>query len=288
MRISTRMLQDSALRSIRGNQETLARLQEQATTGRRVRTVSDDPGAATQIMRAEAEARDFEQFRLNGIEASTRMGTEDVVLTSARDLLKQASGLAVGVASRDPADPERQAMAAAIGQLRQELVAFGNTRVGNEYIFGGASSTTPPFQADGTYVGDDVVRQIEIDRGVLIPTNHAGDSVFSSALQGLADLEQELRTGTQASINTAMNDLQTAGDQIVLAQSETGTRLQQISATTNGLALRTANLLDQRDALRDVDPAEASVKVIMAQSALERAYAAISKVMSTNLLDYLR
>jgi hypothetical protein len=26
----------------------------------------------------------------------------------------------------------------------------------------------------------------------------------------------------------------------------------------------------------------------MAQSALERAYAAISKVMSTNLLDYLR
>jgi flagellar hook-associated protein 3 FlgL len=288
MRISTRMLQDSALRSIRGNQETLARLTEQAATGRRIRTVSDDPGAATQIMRSEAEVRDFEQFRRNGIEASTRMGTEDVVLTSARDLLKQASGLAVGVAGREPTDPERQAMAAAVEQLRQELVAYGNTRVGNEYIFGGASSTAPPFQADGTYVGDDVVRQVEIDRGVFIPTNHGGDSVFSSALQGLADLAQELRTGTQASINTAMNDLQTAGNQIVLAQSETGTRLQQISATTNSLALRTANLLDQRDALRDVDPAEASVKVILAQSALERAYAAISKVMSTNLLDYLR
>jgi flagellar hook-associated protein 3 FlgL len=288
MRISTRMLQDSALRSIRGNQETLARLTEQAATGRRIRTVSDDPGAATQIMRSEAEVRDFEQFRRNGIEASTRMGTEDVVLTSARDLLKQASGLAVGVAGREPTDPERQAMAAAVEQLRQELVAYGNTRVGNEYIFGGASSTVPPFQADGTYVGDSVVRQAEIDRGVFIPTNHGGDSVFSSALQGLADLAQELRTGTQASINTAMNDLQTAGNQIVLAQSETGTRLQQISATTNSLALRTANLLDQRDALRDVDPAEASVKVILAQSALERAYAAISKVMSTNLLDYLR
>jgi flagellar hook-associated protein 3 FlgL len=288
MRISTRMLQDSALRSIRGNQETLARLTEQATTGRRVRTVSDDPGAATQIMRAEAEARDFEQFRLNGVEASTRMGTEDVVLTSARNLLKQASGLAVGVAGREPTDPERQAMAAAVEQLRQELVAYGNTRVGNEYIFGGASSTTPPFQADGTYVGDHVVRQIEVDRGVLMPTSHDGDSVFSSALQGLADLAQELRTGTQTSINAAVNDLQTAGDQIVLAQSETGTRLQQISATTSSLAQRTANLLDQRDSLRDVDPAEASVKVILAQSALERAYAAINKVMSTNLLDYLR
>lgn len=288
MRISTRMLQDSSLRSIRNNQETLARLTEQAASGRRVRTVSDDPGAATQIMRSEAEVRDFEQFRRNGIEASTRMGTEDVVLTSARNLLKQASGLAVGVAGSDPADPERQAMAAAVEQLRQELVAYGNTRVGNEYIFGGASSTVPPFQTDGTYAGDSVVRRIEIDRGVFMPVNHAGDDVFSSALQGLADLELALRTGTQASINTAMNDLQASADQLVLAQSETGTRLQQISATTNSLALRTANLLDQRDSLRDVDPAEASIKVVIAQSALERAYAAISKVMSTNLLDYLR
>jgi flagellar hook-associated protein 3 FlgL len=211
-----------------------------------------------------------------------------VVLTSARDLLKQASALAVGVSGRDTTDPERQAMAAAVGQLRQELVAYGNTRVGNEYIFAGASSAAPPFQPDGTYVGDGVVRQIEIDRGVYMPTNHAGDSVFSNALQGLADLAQELRTGTQTSINTAMNDLRTAGDQIVLAQSETGTRLQQITATTSSLALRTANLLDQRDSLRDVDPAEASIKVVMAQSALERAYAAIGKVMSTNLLDYLR
>jgi flagellar hook-associated protein 3 FlgL len=288
MRISTRMLQESALRSIRANQETLARLTEQAATGRRVRTVSDDPSAATKIMRSEAEARDLEQFRLNGVEASTRMGTEDVVLTSARNLLKQAAGLATGVAGEDPSDPERQAMATAVGQLRQELLSYGNTRVGNEYIFGGASSTTPPFQADGTYVGDHAVRQIEIDRGVLLPTNHSGDDVFSSALQGLADLEQELRTGTQASINTAMNSLQAAGDQVVLAQSETGTRLQQIAATTTSLAQRSANVLDQRDALRDVDPAEASVKVILAQTALERAYAAIGKVMSTNLLDYLR
>jgi hypothetical protein len=37
-----------------------------------------------------------------------------------------------------------------------------------------------------------------------------------------------------------------------------------------------------------VDPTEAAIKVVTAQSALERAYAAIGKVLSTNLLDYLR
>ena len=287
MRISSRMFQDSALRSIQNNQQTLARLQDQATSGRRVRTVSDDPAAAAQIMRAESEVRDLEQFRRNGTEASTRMGTEDAALTSARDLLKQAAGLAVGVAGLDPASPERQAMVSTIEQLRKQMVAFGNTRMGNEYIFGGASTTAPPFQADGTYVGDQGIHQIEIDRGVFVPTNHPGDGVFSDALQGLADLEQQLQTGTQAGINAAVGGLQSARDQMVLAQTETGTRLQQVTATASSLATRSANLLDQRDGLRDVDPAEASVKVIAAQSALERAYAAIGKVMSTNLLDYL-
>jgi len=288
MRISTRMFQDDALRSVRDHLETLARLQEQATTGRRVRRVSDDPAAATQIMRSEAEVRDFEQFRRNGMEATTRLATEDVVLTSARDLLRQARGLAISVASRNPADPERQAMVAAIEQLRQQLVAYGNTRLGNEFIFGGASTTAPPFQPDGTYVGDDIVRLVEVDRGVLMPTNHIGDGIFSSALQGLADLEQELQTGTQASIDAVVSGLQAAEDQMVLAQSETGTRRQQISIASDSLARRTANLLDQRDGLRDVDPTEAAIKVVTAQSALERAYAAIGKVLSTNLLDYLR
>jgi len=288
MRVSSRMFQDSALRSVRDHLETLARLQEQAATGRRIRTVSDDPSAATQIMRSEAEVRDFEQFRRNGMEATTRLRTEDVVLTSARDLLKQARSLAISVAGSDPADPQRQATVAAIEQLRQQMVAYGNTRVGNEFIFGGASTTVPPFQPDGTYLGDDIVRLIEIDRGVLMPSTHAGDSVFSSALQGLADLEQQLQTGNQASIDAVVSDLRVAEDQMVLAQSETGTRLQQISIASDSLARRTANLLDQRDGLRDVDPTEAAIKVVMAQSALERAYAAIAKVMSTNLLDYLR
>jgi flagellar hook-associated protein 3 FlgL len=288
MRVSTRMFQDSALRSVRGSLETLARLQDQAATGRRVNTVSDDPAAATKIMRMEAEIRDLAQFKSNGTGAATRLNTEDTVVTSARDLLEQARKLAISVAGMDPTDPERQATAGAIEQLRRQMVSYGNTRIGGEYIFGGTRTTTPPFQADGTYVGDGSVRQTEIDSGVLIPTNHTGDALFSNALQGLNDLETQLQSGSQASVETAVTSLSVAENEMTASQSETGSRLQQISSTGDDLAKRMASRLDQRDALRDVDPAEASIKVITAQSALERAYAAIGKVLSTNLLDYLQ
>jgi flagellar hook-associated protein 3 FlgL len=282
------MFQDGALRSLRGNLETLARLQAQLATGRRVNRVSDDPASATQIMRLEAEIRDATQYRRNGTEAATRMNTEDAVLTSARGLIEQARGLAFAVADRDPSDPERRAVVNSIEELRRQLVAYGNTRVGNEYIFGGTSTAVPPFLADGEYDGNSTVRLAEIDGGVTLPTNHHGLQLFYLPLQHLAQLEVQLQGGTQDGINLALDRLQADLSSMVVAQSETGARLQQITATGSTLAERIAGLLDRRDGMRDADPTEASVSLVSAQSALERAYAAVSKVLSTNLLDYLR
>lgn len=287
MRISTRMFQDDALRSLRGNLDTLARLQNEAATGRRVNTVSDDPAAATKIMQLAGEIRDFTQFKSNGTDASTRLNTEDAVLTSARGLLDQASSLAVSVAGMDPADPERQAAIGTIAQLRQQLVSYANTRIGGEYIFGGTYTAAPPFQADGTYLGDDTARQVEIDRGVFIPANHSGNELFVNAMQGLNDLQAQLQSGSQAAIQTSVTNLESAESGMTLAQSEDGSRLQQVSSTSDDLAKRLASLSDQQDGLLNVDPTEASLKLVAAQSALERAYAAIGKVLSTNLLDYL-
>ena len=79
-----------------------------------------------------------------------------------------------------------------------------------------------------------------------------------------------------------------AAQQTVLSlQAQAGARAQQINAAGTELAHQSATLLDRRDALQNVDPTEASVELVSAQSALERAYAAIGKVLSTNLLDYL-
>jgi flagellar hook-associated protein 3 FlgL len=288
MRISTRMFQEGALRSLRGNLETLSRLQEQVATGRRVNKVSDDPGAATQIMRTQAQIRDAGQYRSNGTEAATRMNTEDAVLTSASKLLEQARELALGVADRAPSDPERQSMVNSIHELRQQLISLGNTRVGNEYIFGGTSTAVPAFTASGAYDGTGTMRTTEIDHGVMVATNHTGARLFSSALQHLDDLEAQLGGGTKTGINSAVTALQNDQSSMTAAQSETGARLQQIESTGTLLADRMSKLMDRRDSLRNVDATEASVNLVSAQSALERAYAAVSKVLSTNLLDYLR
>ena len=288
MRISSRMFTDSALRSVRDGQEQLNRLQEQVTTGKRIRKVSDDPIEAAQVMHMQSSLRQLAQYQRNATEAATRLNTEDVTLTSARDLLEKARDLAIGVQGMDRFSPDRQAAITAIEQLRQQLVSLANTRLGSEYIFGGGQTTTPPFLRDGTYVGDDTVRQVEIEDGLLVGTNHPGSAYFEGALAGMAELERSLSAGTELQVSQAITGLEGAEDAMIQAQSETGATLQQIQSTRESLAVRFASLADQRDSLALADPAQASIEVLASQSALERAYAAIGKVLSTSLLDYLK
>jgi flagellar hook-associated protein 3 FlgL len=288
MRISTRMFQQAALASLRRGQSTLFTAQEQVATGRRVQTTSDDPQAASRILRLNSQLRDIEQYRLNATEVSTRLEAEDTVITTARDLLAKARELAISTESSAPGSPDREAAQTALEQIRQQLVSLGNTRLGNEYLFGGGCTTSPPFRPDGTYVGDGTVRQSEIDEGVVVDTNHTGDQLFSNALLALRDLESELGSGSIDQVAAAAPGLDEVSAQLLTAQTIDGARLQQVKTTLDMLAARAAGLGDTRDSLQNADPTQASAELVAAQSALERAYAAIGKVLSTNLLDYLK
>lgn len=288
MRISSWMLRRDALRAIGGNLEALARAQRESATGRRIQTVSDDPSGAAQVMRLDAHLRDVEQFRRNATSATTRLSTEDVVLTSARDLVARARELALSGATESPLDPLRQAALAEIDQIRDQLISLGNTKLGDEFLFGGGQTTNPPFRIDGTYLGDQTVRRAEIDDQLVIDTNHTGDVMLGSALQALASLVVELRTGTPESIRGRIDVLASAADDLLTVQTQVGARLRMIQQSNDYLAKRVITFTDQREAIRDVDPAESVLEVMAAQTALERAYAVVGRVLSTNLLDFLR
>jgi flagellar hook-associated protein 3 FlgL len=213
MRITNQMLQQSALRDLRANLDALARSQHRAASGQRISTMSDDPVDATRVMGMDAQLRDLEQFRRNATSANTRLSTEDVVLGSVRDLISRAKELAISARTLAPGDPERASALSEVQLIRQQLIALGNTQVGNDYIFGGAQTTAPPFQPDGTYVGDLTVRRAAIDNGVFVDVNHAGQPLFTDALQAVSDLETALQSGSANAIGATLTGLSAAGDQ---------------------------------------------------------------------------
>jgi flagellar hook-associated protein 3 FlgL len=288
MRVTNQSLQHTTLRGLASTLAALAQAQSQAVTGRRVQTVSDDPLDASQIMRIDGMLRDIQQFTRNGTSAETRLSTEDVVLTSARDLVAKARNLALSAASAPAGDPVRQSAIDAIRGICDQLVSLGNTRVGDEYLFGGTLTTNAPFLSNGTYVGDAGVRKAEIDDGVLIDTADSGQALFSHAMGSLDNLETQLTSGTAADVQSAATDTSAAQDEMLAAQTAAGARRAAIRDTGTRLASRTSVLTDQRDGMRNVDQTEAVTRLLAAQNALEQAYAAVGRVMSVNIVDYLK
>ena len=288
MRVSNQMLLQDALRSLRSNLESLYRSEQEAVTGRRVLTVSDDPSDASRIVRISAHLRDIDQYRRNMVSANMRLSAEDSVLSSVRDLLGKAKSVALGVRELDASETALQTALIEVGQIRKHLVALGNIRLGNEYIFGGARTTEPPFLADGTYVGDETVRRVEIDQGILLETNHTGDQAIGEAIKALDGLLEELEGGDQERIGQSFAGLETAYQQSLVAQAEVGIRLGQLQEIQDRLARRSLNLADHRSELQDADPSESLVSLMANQQALERAYAVIGRVASMNIIDYLR
>ena len=288
MRITNLMLTANLMSGLRGRMSSIARASIQVSTGRRIQTISDDPVDASQVMRMEAQARDIDQYRRNGTFATTKLSTEDVALTSLRKVIQQAKNLAVGVKSANPSDPDRLAALNTAKALKDQMVALGNSKVGDEYIFGGDQSTTPPFQANGTYVGDTTVRSIPVNSGVTVAVNHAGQPLFTDALAAIDNMITQLQSGTPSQISASTQNLNDADQTALASQTEVGSRLQSIKNVSEQLGAQSTALLDRRDAVLNVDPAQAIVNMQQEQLALERSYSVIGRVMQASLTDYLR
>jgi len=287
MRITNQSQLFNALQYLRSSQETLAAAEREAATGKRVTTVSDDPIGAAQLMRIDQGLRATEQYRRSSGAARTRLAVEDEVLTTLRDLVSQAKDLAIETSADSPTDPWRQAALDQVNLMIDQVIALGNTRVGDEYMFAGAETDAPPFLPDGTYVGDSNARQVEIQPGLLIDTNHTGDQLFGPAIQALQSLATELEFGTGASIQATVPSLAAAGIDLLASQAEVGLRQQELDWADRHLARQALTAQEQHDAIAVADPAESILRFMAAQTALEQAREVIARVMSMSLLDQM-
>src|SRR5690348_3478813 len=130
MRIPTIALTQNALRSLRDVTARNARAQLVAADGKKIRSMSDDPAAAAQVLRIDSQLRAVTQWQRNQAAANQRMSAEDVALTSARKLMQQARDIASGAENLPAGDPDRQAAVAQIQTIKDQLVALANTKIG--------------------------------------------------------------------------------------------------------------------------------------------------------------
>lgn len=158
-------------------------LQLKGSTLKRIAKPSDDPVGNVELLAIRSQNIDAVQYLRSLNFAQTQLHYTENVLEEMTDILSKAKELAIGQASSIYSPEIREGVSKEIHQMRQQMLALANKRMGNRYLFSGQKILTRPFDKEGQYQGDTSKINIEINKDVYVPVNINGQELFFSKVK---------------------------------------------------------------------------------------------------------
>jgi flagellar hook-associated protein 3 FlgL len=212
MRISTSSLFESNVSRISDTQSSLAKVQQQISTGKRLLTPADDPlGAAKALDLSQGQSLNT-QYAQNRGSAKDALNMQEGALQSVTDLLQdvRTQVLAAGSGSLD--DTSRKFIATDLRSRLQELSSLANSRdgVGN-YLFAGFQDSAPPFASGGAggtvaYSGDSGQKLLQVGASRQMASNDTGEAIFMNVPASLVYKGASTGTGSAAMSSLMVSD----------------------------------------------------------------------------------
>jgi flagellar hook-associated protein 3 FlgL len=292
MRITNQMMAEQTLRNLTKTVDAMARVQDQVSSGKRLRAPSDDPAQVRGAIKIRESLEQIDQY-LRNLDTGTRLTAgADTALADAGDVLQRARELAVQGANGSLSATDRQAMAQEVEQLTEQLVSDAAAKVGDRYIFSGFRIDVPPYVSTGPgtvgpYQGDGNAVVSRIGPGTNVQVNVAGDVAFGPAFTALAQLHAELAAGTQVSGGT-LTAIDAGSNGLLNARAIVGARqnrLEQTQMTLQDGQIAATKLLSD---LEDVDMTKAISELSQRQLTYNAALQLSGKILQRSLIDELQ
>src|SRR6185436_14722168 len=205
MRITESMRYYNLLDDIARAQERAMKAQEQLSSGKKIQRPSEDPLAASDILRLNSEGAEADQYSRNLTFAKSKLQATDAVLDNIEQMVARARTLGQLGFGNSQLGPGYVTELAA---LRDQLITAANTTYGGRYIFGGTVTTVAPYvknpDSTVTYNGNDQNMPVEINRGLSVDTQIPGTDLFSSSIdifQVMSDLTTAMQAGDKPGID---------------------------------------------------------------------------------------
>lgn len=157
-RVSLNLRAFSLLNSVQYTQAGLFRSQNQLATGLRFGRPSEDPARAAIANRLDRALDALKAVGGNVATANQFLAEGESAMTEAVNLVRDARDLTSQAVNDVNADDERQALGPVAQSILDRVVAVGNRKYLDTYLFGGYKGGTQPFERvdDGViYNGDD-------------------------------------------------------------------------------------------------------------------------------------
>lgn len=301
MRISFLLQGRYTALSLNQREESINRLSSAISSGSRLSAPSDDPSAWTRAMKFRQSLREYDAI-LDNIDFATGWNqATDAALSDLSDLVSQARQTAISALSASGQD-KQTALASELEGILQQALSSANAQYGDQYVFGGTETGSPPFSIDETtgvvtYGGNSDQITIRTDKSGSNPftVNLSGGEILSfssggstlNALSEIWELKNAIETWDTETINSKLDTLDDAFDSIGKQSTIAGNRLSALEERTSAINAIITNESGSLSEVADTDLSEALTRLEQEQVAFQAALTVTSLVSGLNLANYL-
>ncbi len=215
-RITNRMMYDNTLYNSFRNNQGLMQSQEQLSSGKRINKPSDDPIGMMEVLKLRTVIGQQDQYMRVMGNADSTLSAADSILGLAHDEMKTGKELAIQAANATSDATTRATTAQRIDSMIEQMIQYGNTRVGQNYLFSGASTSAQSVSANGEYGGSGLDWTLEINQNNSLPVSAKASDFLTADMNPAASGATTLAslnngTGVPAGTVTITDRAGTAG-----------------------------------------------------------------------------
>ncbi|MDM7321319.1 MAG: flagellar hook-associated protein FlgL [Fervidobacterium sp.] len=295
MRITNNMINERTLFNIQQSLYRIARMHDKLSSGKEVQYPSDDAVIATRASNISSRLRELEQFKRNVDHVNNFVQSYDTTLQELSNVYHRIRELMVRGANGTNTVDERNSIAAELKALKEHLIEIANTRVGDEYIFGGARSELRPVDENGniqTPIEANIRRKINalgyaITYGVTVYdvfTLENGKTVFSTIDDAISALyEGNERKLSEISLKE-IGVLERSVMEHFASVGATSRMAEMVTSRIEDLKLFNTEYLSKE---QDADLTKVLTQLNMQQAVLEASLKSAAMAIQKSLVDFV-
>ncbi len=290
-----------SLDSVSATEQTLS---EELSSGSRVTSLSDDPGAAADNVVLTAQIAQDDTFTQTAATTESRLQVGDSALGSVISQLNSAITLATEANNGTLSASDVTGISNQLAGIRNEVLSLANTTYLGTYLFAGSQGATAPFTLNApalpgaaatvTYNGDANTTSLETPNGQPIQLNVPGNQIFSTGVAGtdvfqtLNNLIADFATGVPSA--TAVTDTESLTTALSNVSEQRVTLDGSITALQGAAAYtqsESAELLSAQTTLLQADYGQVSTQLSAAETQQTALYDVIATLEKGSLFDYV-
>ncbi|POR51893.1 flagellin [Bosea psychrotolerans] len=300
-RIATFALNDRMLAASLRTQAKMGEVQVQEASG----SVSTDygglGGSAKTLVSLEVSLARSKAYANAADEAGSRIDVMYDALTSMTDMLSSFRASLSGAISASTTDASDTTLISTAQNYLTEFASLLNTQFEGRYLFAGSDTTQPAVDltnyaatdvdtADTSYYqGNATTASVRVSSERTVNYGVTGDdTAFEQALRALSAVANATTTPDSDTLQAISDLVVSAVDAVSAVQgrlSVNAATLERASATQADYQDFTSGLISD---VRDVDITAVAAQLSSYETQLQASYAALAKIQSLNLLDYLK